>query len=494
MTLTQLITIWTDYAPLSIAIWLSIIIAILYCAKTPIHGAIRSLCVLLHDGLVQMAEAVVSAEGRLKERNKEVLLAEGMEAVENDIEREFYRVNTIVERDLSGFPVLKRQLLEQIAKIDEDYQQSSDMPPSPPEWIAAVESLAKLPQETTGSKTIANMLKEIHKTTASQHKSAMEEYRKAVASHHTSLNKLMPYWRKLKNTLDVVGRTITGLQERTAKIDKKMDDYENILSKNDTAQRILSSSSITQFFISGLVLAIAVAGIFINFNLIALPMSEMVGGGSRIGGFRTSEVAALVIILVEVAIGLYLMESLRFTRLFPVIGQMDDKKRKWMIWITLGFLIILAGIESSLALMRDQIAANNQALLQTLAGESNITSANTIIPTIGQMILGFVLPFILTFVAIPLESFIHSSRTVFGVLLAFALRAISFMLNISGEIIMNAGELLVNVYDIIIFPPLWVEEKIYDKLKLKTKTPPPNQNLSHLNEEQENTYNEEAAI
>ncbi len=490
MPLSQLITMWTNYTPLSVAIWLSIIIAVLYFAKTPIHGAIRSLCVLIHDGLIQMAESIVSAETKLKERNKEVLLAAGMEAVENDIEREFYRVNTIVERDLSGFPVLKRQLLEQIAKIDDDYQQSSDMPPSPPEWIAAVESLSKLPLEASGSKTVANMLKEIQKTTESQHKSAMEEYRKAVASHHSSLNKLMPYWRKLKNTLDVVGQTISGLHERTAKIDKKMDEYESIITKNENAQRTLSSSSITQFFISALVLTIAVAGIFINFNLIALPMSEMVGGGSRIGGFKMSEVAALVIILLEVAIGLYLMESLRFTHLFPVIGQIDDKKRKWMIWITLSFLIIFAGIESSLALMRDQIAANNQALLQTLAGETGITPANTIIPTIGQMILGFILPFILTFVAIPLESFIHSSRTVFGVLLAFFLNAIAFSLNLAGKIIINTGELMVNVYDIIIFPPLWLEEKIYQKLKKPTESPA--KDISNV-EDQTETVNHEGA-
>ncbi len=493
MTLSQLLSMWTNYTPLSIAIWLLIIIFVLYFAKAPVHRSIRSLCILLHDGLIQMAESVVSAEGHLKERNKEVLLSAGMEAVENDIEREFYRVHTIVERDLSGFPVLKRQILEQISKIDEDYHQSSDMPPSPPEWIAAVESLSRLPQEASGSKTVANMLKEIQKTTESQHKSAMEEYRKAVATHHSSLNKLMPYWRKLTNTLDVVGRTITGLHERTAKIDKKMDEYENIISQNDNAQRTLSSSSITQFFISGLVLTIAIAGIFINFNLIALPMSEMVGGGSRIGGFRTSEVAALVIILVEVAIGLYLMESLRFTRLFPVIGQMDDKKRNWMIWITLSILIILAGIESSLALMRDQIAANNQALLQTLAGESGLTTPNSIIPTIGQMILGFVLPFILTFVAIPLESFIHSSRTVFGVLSAFALSVISFLLNLTGKIILNAGEIFVNIYDIIIFPPLWVEEKIFDQLKKQPE--PPAQNITNTPEapaEIEN--NEEASI
>ena len=47
--------------------------------------------------------------------------------------------------------------------------------------------------------------------------------------------------------------------------------------------QLAPSSSLTQFFIAGLALAIAVGGAVINFNLIALPMSEMVGGGSYIG-------------------------------------------------------------------------------------------------------------------------------------------------------------------------------------------------------------------
>lgn len=476
MTFSKIVNLWTPYTPLSITIWFSLIVAILYFAKNPIHSAIRSLCKLLHDSLLQMSDSVSVAEVKLKERNKEVLISAGMETVEKQIEREFYRVNTIVERDLSGFPVLKRQLLDQISKIDEDYQQSSNIPPAPPEWVGAVEALAKLPNEASGNKAVSNILKEIHKATASQHKSAMDEYRKTVADHHSSLNRLLPYWRKLTKTLDIVGKTITGLQERAIKIDNKMDEYEGTLAKTDKAERMLSSSSMTQFFISGFVLAIAVAGAIINFNLIALPMSEMVGGGSQIGAFKTSDVAALVIILVEVAMGLYLMESLRFTRLFPVIGQMDDKMRVRMMWITFTILVILAGIESSLALMRDQIAANNQALLQTLSGSEPALTTHSLIPTIGQMVLGFILPFILTFVAIPLESFIHSTRTVMGVAAVGFLRALSFLLNLGGKIILNTGEFLVSIYDVLIFPPLWIEEMVLsgiknfpDKKQLKNK-------------------------
>jgi len=54
-------------------------------------------------------------------------------------------------------------------------------------------------------------------------------------------------------------------------------------------------------------------------------MSEMVGGGSYIGSFRSSSVAALVIIFVEFAMGLYLMEFLGITDCFlPSVNLMTS--------------------------------------------------------------------------------------------------------------------------------------------------------------------------
>lgn len=73
----------------------------------------------------------------------------------------------------------------------------------------------------------------------------------------------------------------------------------------------------------GAVLAVAIGGAIINFHLIAPPMQEMVGGSSYIMGYKAASIAALVIILVEVAMGLFLMESLRITRLFPLIAALD---------------------------------------------------------------------------------------------------------------------------------------------------------------------------
>lgn len=461
MSLTDLLNIVPGYPLLSILIWFVVAIAMLYLARYPAHRAIKSLSRVIHSGMRLASRSVLLAEERLVHRNKEVLLAAGRESVERLIEREFQRVDAVVKRDLSGYPALQHTLAEQITRIDEDYRESAELPPPPPTWVNAVKAIVKIP--FNNDPTVANIFKEIHKSITKQYKNTMDEYRKSTGARHALLRQMMPYWRKLAQTLDQVGKKITGLQERATVIDHRMEDYEEIRAKTNKAERMLESSSMTQFFISGLVLLIAFGGAVINFNLIALPMSEMVGGGSYIGQFKTSNVAALVIILVEVAMGLYLMESLRITKLFPVIGSMDDKMRRRMIWVTFGILLILACVESALAFMRDRIAADMQALRQSLAAVEGVQPVNSWIPTVGQMVMGFILPFALTFVAIPLESFISSSRTVMGFVLVGLLRGTAFLLRLMGNIASYLGELLVNLYDVLIFPPLWIEKFVHSR-------------------------------
>jgi hypothetical protein len=79
------------------------------------------------------------------------------------------------------------------------------------------------------------------------------------------------------------------------------------------------------------------------------------------------------------------------------------------------------------------------------------------------MVMGFILPFALTFVAIPLESFVQSSRTVAGVAAAGLLRAIAFLLRFLANIFRYLGEFLVNLYDLLVFPPLWLENLIKNR-------------------------------
>ena len=454
MPLANMLSI-TSNTFLSMMIWIVLLLAALYFARKPFHRAMSSLSRIIHNAMRLTATSVMSAEKKLVQRNREVLMAAGLQSAERLVEREFERINAAVIRDLEGYPHLQRQVSELTTRLDEDYNQSADAQPELPNWLPIIESIANI--KHSGDSMVANMLGEINRTLTEQHKASIDNYRSSNAARHSILNKMLPVWRKVQKTLNDVGKSIGNLNQRAKSIDRYMDDYEQIRNQTDTAARMLSSSSLTQFFISGLVLMIAFGGALINFNLIALPMSEMVGGASYIGPYKTSDVAGLVIILIELTMGLFLMESLRITRLFPIIGSMDDKMRIRMIWITFSLLAILAGVESALAFMRDRIAQDMEALRQTLAGVEQISTATSMIPTVGQMIMGFILPFALAFVAIPLESFVSSSRTVLGIGAAGALRILAFILRLIGNLGYYTGRMIINIYDLIIFPSIWLE-------------------------------------
>ena len=454
MTFANMLSI-TGSPALSILIWIILFLLALYFARRPFHRAVMSFSKIIHNAMRFTAASVLSAEQRLVKRNREVLMAAGLENAERIVEREFDRIGAAVSRDLEGYPNIHRQLSELITKLDEDFNSSADVPPSLPNWMPIIESIAQI--KHTGDSMVANMLAEINRSLTEQHKKAIDDYRNSTASRHAILSKMMPFWRKIEKSLDRIAGSITNIKKRAKTVDRYISEYEKIRSDSDKAARALATSAMTQFAIAALVLLIAIGGAIINFNLIALPMSEMVGGVSYIGPFKTSDVAGLVIILVELTMGLFLMESLRITRLFPIIGAMDDKMRHRMIIITFTLLAILAGVESALAFMRDRIAQDMEALRQTLAGAEQIGLTTSIIPTVGQMVMGFILPFALAFVAIPLEMFVSSSRTVLGSLVAWLLRMFAFLLRLLGHVGFYAGRFIVNVYDLAIFPTIWLE-------------------------------------
>ena len=113
--------------------------------------------------------------------------------------------------------------------------------------------------------------------------------------------------------------------------------------------------------------------------------------------------------------------------------------------------------------MRDRIVADMEVLRQTLIGINVMAGPSNNIPTIGHMVMGFVLPFALTFVAIPLESFISSSRIVVGIVAAGILRAIAFNLRLIGNTGLYLGKFIISIYDLIIFPTIWLEGVIVTK-------------------------------
>ena len=450
--------LWPDSVPLSVLVLLVIAMAFMYAARRPMHELIRSLGHMGGGPLRMAARWLFAAAGEIHARNKAVLLAHGRHEVASRLEREFERLGAIVTRDLQGYPTLQRKLLDEITKIEEDYKKCDEVPPSPPDWTEAVAAVANI--KSTGSELVLRVLEEIKRSVAGIHEKALSEYRKAYETRHKILEGFMPFWRSVDKNLSQVEKNLASLQASVNTVDAHMAKYEHINAGTDKAQHALTVSAFTQFAISLLVMAIAAGGAFINFKLIALPMSEMVGAGDYItSALRTSEVAALVIIFVEASMGLFLLEAMRVTHLFPRIATLNEVLRRRMLWIALVLLVTLAGVEAALALMRDMLIADKQALLQSL---SNVQAAPTDgwmgrIPTAGQMLLGFILPFALAFIAIPLESLIHAARTVGGVLLMAFVRSLALVLRIAGQILRQTSRVLIRLYDVAIVVPLLAE-------------------------------------
>jgi hypothetical protein len=271
---------------------------------------------------------------------------------------------------------------------------------------------------------------------------------------------MQPSWRSVEKLIGEMEKKMVTLQTNAKQIDGHMGKLEGIRAKDNKTEHALTVSGFVQLSISLLVMVIALGGAFINYKLIALPMSEMVGASDYItNSLKTSDVAALVIILMEASMGLFLLESLRITQLFPRIASMDDRMRQRLMVASLIFLIILAAIESSLALMRDILVADKVSLMRDLASAAPAASDGllTSIPMIGQMVMGFVLPFALAFVAIPLESAVYSMRTVLGVFLVQALRGLGFLLRFTGLLLKRLPKVLELAYDVLIVIPLMIE-------------------------------------
>ncbi len=451
----------TPWPAVSALLWIILINAALYLIRNTVHKAIQAAAQGLHRSFRMASRAVSRSETNLAARNRDVLLAAGREAKERIIEREFDRINETVRKDLANYSALHRSLSESIGRIEKDHQEAVDVPPDPPGWVKAVEAVADMDAKD-GRAHIGSILGDIHKSLIRAHKEAMAAYHAASAKRHKLLRHMRPDWRKIQQTLTAVGKNVDSLLSRSVTIDRHMQEYEDMVHGHNRATSVLSSSSLVNFFVSAFVLCIAIGGATINFSLIARPMAEMVGGTSLIGDFRTADIAALVIILVEISMGLFLMESLRITRLFPVIGALPDKTRVRMIYITFMILFLLASVEAGLAYMREVLLHDELATSALLRGDAGATATSEYmwITTAAQMGMGFILPFALTFVAIPLETFVHSLRTVIGLLAISFMRALSLALRLLGNIFLYLGVLLKQVYDLPLFVPLWIEERM----------------------------------
>lgn len=454
--------IWPENPVASLLVLFLIVQVVGYAARVPVHRGLRKLGAGLGGALRLAGRWLRSASEELHRRNREVLLEAGRAESEARLEREFARLATTFTTELKEYPALHKRLDESVRRVDEDLKASALTPPEAPGWPEAVQAIAALPK--AGDRTVQKVLDEIHRSAVASEKKALAEYRDATAKRHKILADLAPVWKTIKGALEQVQRSVTGTLGASSKIDGYMERYEKIRRGEDAAERGLAAGSLNLFIISAFVVAVAAVGAYVNFHLIARPMSELVtSAGGSVAGLSVSKIAALVIVLMEVAAGIFVMEALGITHLFPKLSGLPTSRRRVIFLVALAGLFLLACVEASLAVLRENMSAADQALRMELAGQASPAQQQVQaqlvdrIPVIGQAVLGFILPWILAMIAVPLEMLIETGRHVVGRGLGLVLRGLAVLVRICAHLVRYATAVLAHAFDIVIVVPLQIE-------------------------------------
>jgi hypothetical protein len=455
------IYLWPGNPQASILMLAVIGILFLWAAREPMLKLLTALGGGLGDGLESVGTQCAKLADELGKRSRDILLAAGTRDAQARLDREFQRIDGSFSAQLGQFSSLHRRMDEQLLELEGDYKDCGIAPPEVPGWTAAVETISGIPM--SGDPNIQKVLEGIKKSSRDAEKNALNAFRDESARQHKTLGSMLPVWKDIRGMLNRMHDSVGLALESTTRINAFVEDYEEIRKDRDEAARALTFSAVKLFFVSALVLTIALGGAFINFQLIALPMSELVPAGARVGGVPVSTVAALVIVLMEAALGIFLMDLLGITDLFPKLATIPRDRRRMILGLAFVGLLFLSCVEASLAILREQIVEADTMLKMALAGEEGrvvLSASQSRIPVIGQAALGFILPWVLALVAVPLELLLDSGRHVAGSLAVVSVRSFGHLCTSTGHVIKHLTGVLVNLYDVLISIPLRIESAI----------------------------------
>ena len=460
----EMLYLWPSNPALSIFALVIASMIFLWAAREPMVQLLKGLGRSLEEGVCALAGRCKTSSESLVERNRAGLVAAGVLEMQGKLDRELQRVDTGLADQLGQYTALHRRLDDLLHKADADYQQCSNAAPEVPGWTHAVESIAAIPAH--GDPNVHKILEGIKSSLHEAEKKALHAYRSDTAKRHKTLSSMLRYWKELRGLMGKMNDAVAKVLERTSRISGFLDEYSSVRADEEKAARALTYSAVKLFIVALIVLGIAFGGAFINFQLIALPMSELVPAGARIGGVPVASVSALVIVLMEAALGFFIMDMLGITDLFPKLSNIPLARRRLILGLALAGLLFLACVESSLAILREQIVEADAALKLALADADSPVierASASRIPVVGQAVLGFILPWILALTAVPLEMLLDSGRHVSAAVAAAALAAFGHVAQVLAHASRAGTGALVSVYDVYISIPVRIERILRDR-------------------------------
>lgn len=455
---TELVTLWTDNTAVSVSIWLVLLIAVLYLARPPVHTAVRGLARLLVRQTRFLARRSRARAGELHRRARLALLQLARENVERAMSRQLERLGVTIRQDLASFPHLHRQVHEQLTRLDEDYRNTVETAPPPPEWLSAVESVAHLPGRDNPA--VGRMLEDMHATLDRSCHETLVAYRAASRRRHRVLRRMQPLWRRMGQSLEGLQRAMDRLHARADRLDEQMKRHGEVLRARPSVVRRLAASLTVRTLLSLLILTGIAAAAVVDFHLIQRPLETVGAGAGDIAGISFSAVlSALVLVLLSLGGALFL-ETTRITHLFPEMAWTEDRLRGGLA-IGSGLMVgALLALTAGLAWTRDYlIALDSQSAL--FGGTAPLPAVPFHwLPATTQSLLAIGLGLAVAMAALPLENLLRQLRVLGLAVLAGVFSIVGGTAHWLALTTAGLCRLVLALYDVIIFLPLSAERTI----------------------------------
>lgn len=277
---------------------------------------------------------------------------------------------------------------------------------------------------------------------------------------------LKPEARKIQSATDKLRLIERKLERHAYEMNDAAEKYERTLRSEERKNAAGDASIVVPWFAAVVVIAIATAGAFLNFQLIARPMAELVGDGARFAGLSLASLAAITLILLEAAAGIVLMEGIGATQLLPVFRRMRGGLTIVFALMAAFFLTVFSVVEVALAFTREAIIALDAEVLRAAMGESaaeTAPAASLPMALLAQALLGGAIPWILAVVAIPAETVIHNTRFIVEAGWKQTLAFTAFLLAGFAAVARGLSDAVMAVYDFAIFPVLAIEGLVKPK-------------------------------
>ncbi|MFP4606593.1 hypothetical protein [Thiohalospira sp.] len=455
--LAYLVLAWIHDHPIS-ALLAGVVVGLglLYLARPAVHHFLLSTARQLRGLLRHLAVGVQAARRGLAERNRRVRRAIAVDRTEERLARSLSGMEALVEREFGQFPELQRRLNDAIAEQEREYQASSTPPPLPAAWGEATEAVAAISDRSDG--TTADMLARIRQSLEQSEVRALRRHRREFRRRQQRLRALLPLWRRVQASLDALRGRIRALEERGRHIDGLWQSYQQLLAAGDGVDRQLNLSALVRFFLNGFAMAVLALIAAAHMAVATFPLQEVVGAGNQLGPWSAASVAAAALVGMAFLGGALILESTRLTRLLPQLDALEGHGRQALLAVGVVLVVATALLGAVLGYLHQAVEVEVASLAAEADGLEPGRPGTA--ATVTHVLLGLIFPLALAVALLPLEGFVKAARVVIGLAVEGLLAALALALRWLGTALVVLARLLARLYDVVIFLPLWLRERL----------------------------------